>query len=164
MRSERAALLKSALRIYTIQREEFLPSAKTIFTSLVAVIMVMLMFSNMSGMLESLVTVGFPGFFFVYLMRLLNIIDKPFKTGADRTGDDVSIFLLTEFVVHASAGDTGVDATEVADLADSLEEELVEIEDSHLHDDELADSLSKIIEEKVQEDLEEASEVERAER
>lgn len=164
MRSEQAALRKSALRIYTIQREEFLPSAKAMITSLVAVIMVMLMFSNMGGMLESLVTVGFLGFFFVYLMRLLNVIDKPFKAGADRTGDDVSIFLLTEFVVHASAGDTGVDATEIAELADSLEEELVEIEDAHSQDDELADSLSEIIEEKVQEELEEASEVEGAER
>lgn len=154
LRSEQAALRKSALRIYTIQREEFLPSAKAMITSLVAVILVMLMFSNMGGMVESLVTVTFLGFFFVYLMRLLNVIDKPFKAGADRTGDDVSIFLLTEFVVHATAGDAGVDATELTELAVSLEEELIEIEDAHLQDEELAESLSEVIEEHVQEGLE----------
>lgn len=154
MRSEQAALRKSTLRIYTIQREEFLPSAKAMITSLVAVIMVMLMFSNMGGMVESLVTVGFLGFFFVYLMRLLSVIDKPFKAGANRTGDDVSMFLLTEFVVHASAGDAGVDASEVAEIADSLEEVLVDLEGDHEQDPDLAGSLSEVIEEHVQEELE----------
>ena len=34
-------------------------------------------------------------------MRIINVIDKPFKVGRERTDDDVSLFLLTEFVVHA---------------------------------------------------------------
>lgn len=153
MRSEQAALRKSTLRFYTIQREEFLPSAKAMITSLVVVIIVMLMLTNMGGMVESLVTVAFLGFFFVYLMRLLNVIDKPFKAGANRTGDDVSLFLLTEFVVHASAGDAGVAASEVAEIAESLEEVLVDLEEDHENDPELAESLSDVIEEHVQEEL-----------
>ena len=52
----------------------------------------------------SLVTLGFLAFFFVYLLRILNVIDKPFKVGKERTDDDVSLFLLTEFVVHAHSG------------------------------------------------------------
>ena len=84
--------------MYHIQREAFLPSAKAMITSLVLIILVMLMFTDMGGQLESLVTLGFLAFFFVYLLRILNVIDKPFKVGKERTDDDVSLFLLTEFV------------------------------------------------------------------
>ena len=40
---------------------------------------------------------------FLYLLRLLNVIDTPFKVGQERTDDDVSLFLLTEFIVYATA-------------------------------------------------------------
>ena len=66
------------------------------------------MFTNFDGHLESLVTVGFLSFFFVSLLRLLNVIDKPFKVGTERTDDDVSLFLLNEFVVQAQASERGV--------------------------------------------------------
>jgi hypothetical protein len=33
----------------------------------------------------------------------LSVIDTPFKVGQERTDDDVSLFLLTEFMVHAQA-------------------------------------------------------------
>ena len=101
LRSEQAALRKAALRVYHIQREEFLPSAKAMITSIVAIILLILLFTDMGGLLKSLVTVGFLAFFFIYLLRLLNVIDKPFKAGHERTDDDVSLFLLTEFMVHA---------------------------------------------------------------
>jgi hypothetical protein len=130
LRAEQAALRKSALRVYHIQREEFLPSAKAMIMSLVLIIVLMLLFTNMGGFAESLVTVGFLSFFFVYLLRLLNVIDKPFKVGAQRTDDDVSLFLLTEFVVYAQvAGGAGAIAhEEVAALAEQLEEQLTEVE------------------------------------
>ena len=73
--------------MYHIQREAFLPSAKAMITSLVLIILVMLMFTDMGGQLESLVTLGFLAFFFVYLLRILNVIDKPFKVGEERTDD-----------------------------------------------------------------------------
>ena len=101
LRSEQATLRKAALRVYHIQREEFLPSAKAMITSIVAIILLILLLTDMGGLLESLVTVGFLAFFFLYLLRLLNVIDKPFKAGHERTDDDVSLFLLTEFMVHA---------------------------------------------------------------
>jgi hypothetical protein len=92
-------------------------------TSLVTIILVMLMFTDMGGQLESLVTLGFLAFFVVYLLRILNVIDKPFKVGKERTDDDVSLFLLTEFVVHAhSAGEGGVAAEDVAVQAEALEQ------------------------------------------
>ena len=132
LRSEQAALRKAALRVYHIQREEFLPSAKAMITSVVVVIMLILLLTDVGGLVESLVTVGFLGFFFVYLLRLLNVIDKPFKAGRERTDDDVSLFLLTEFMVRAQT--EGTEALPPEDLAakvERLEEQLTEIEQAH---------------------------------
>jgi len=74
------------------------------------------------------VTVGFLSFFFVYLLRLLRVIDKPFKVGCERT-DDVSLFLLVEFVVHAHAGDEVVAAEDVEAQAEEVEELMSDIEE-----------------------------------
>jgi hypothetical protein len=108
LRQEQAGLRKSLLRVYHIQREEFLPSAYAMIVSMVVIILALVMFTNIEGRAESLVTLGFLSFFFLYLLRLLNVIDKPFKVGEERTDDDVSLFLLHEFVVHAQAADEGV--------------------------------------------------------
>ena len=132
LRSEQAGLRKAALRVYHIQREEFLPSAKAMIMSVVVIILLVLLFTDMGGLPESLVTVGFLGFFFIYLLRLLNVIDKPFKAGHQRTDDDVSLFLLTEFMVHAKA--EGTEALPPEDLAakvEELEEQLAEVEEAH---------------------------------
>jgi len=114
LRQSQSALRKAAvLRVYHIQREEFLPSAYAMIVSLVVIILAVVLFTDFEGTAQSLVTVGFLSFFFVYLLRLLRVIDKPFKVGRERTDDDVSLFLLTEFVVHAHAADEGVAAEEV---------------------------------------------------
>jgi hypothetical protein len=159
LRAEQAALRKSALRVYHIQREEFLPSAKAMIMSMVAIILVMLLFTDMGGLLESLVTVGFLSFFFIYLLRLLNVIDKPFKVGRDRTDDDVSLFLLTEFVVHAhTAGEGGlVPPEDIAAEAEALEERLTEVE--HTEDEaDVTEAATAAIEEiEVEQPTEDAS-------
>jgi hypothetical protein len=149
LRSEQAALRKSALRVYHIQREEFLPSAKAMIMSMVAIILLLLMFTDMGGLLESLVTLGFLSFFFIYLLRLLNVIDKPFKVGAERTDDDVSLFLLTEFVVHAQTVGADIAAPEdIAATAEALEERLLEVEEQA---DESAEASAAAIEDVVEE-------------
>jgi hypothetical protein len=51
--------------------------------------------------------VGFLSFFFLALLWLLNIINKPFKVGMERTDDDVRLFLLHEFVVQTQASEAG---------------------------------------------------------
>lgn len=139
LRAEQAALRKSALRVYHIQREEFLPSAKAMIMSIVVIILLMLLLTDMGGLLESLVTVGFLAFFFIYLLRLLNVIDKPFKVGRERTDDDVSLFLLTEFVVYAQTSTAGVIPPEdFAAKAEELEERLTEVEEAQAEGDEAA--------------------------
>ena len=77
-------------------------------------------------------TVGFLAFFFVYLLRLLNVIDKPFKAGHERTDDDVSLFLLTEFMVHArTQGSEALPPEDLAAKAEQLEERMAEVEEAH---------------------------------
>jgi hypothetical protein len=131
LRQEQAALRKAVLRIYNIQREQFLPSAHALILTFVVVILTLVLFTNFDGHIESLVTVGFLSFFFLSLLRLLEIIDKPFKVGAERTDDDVSLFLLNEFVVQAQAAAEGVTVVEEIEAqAEEVEEQLVEIEES----------------------------------
>jgi hypothetical protein len=67
----------------------------------------------------------------LYLLRLLNVIDTPFKVGQERTDDDVSLFLLTEFMVHAQAAGTAatVPPEDVEAQAAAIEEQLVEVEE-----------------------------------
>jgi hypothetical protein len=130
LRQEQAGLRKSLLRVYHIQREEFLPSAKAMIISLVVVILTLVMFTNFEGFIESLVTLGFLSFFFLYLLRLLSVIDKPFKVGRERSDDDVSLFLLHEFVARAQLGDEVVeDADELEAAALKVEETLIEQEE-----------------------------------
>jgi len=84
-------------------------------TTIVGVILALLLVTKLGGLVESLITLAFLSFFFLYLLRLLNVIDTPFKVGQERTEDDVSLFLLSEFVVHAQAA--------------AIEEQLVEVEE-----------------------------------
>jgi hypothetical protein len=132
LRAEQAGLRKSILRVYHLQRESFLPSAKAMITTIVAVILALLLVTNLGGLAESLITLGFLSFFFLYLLRLLNVIDTPFKVGQERTEDDVSLFLLTEFMVHAQAAGTAavVPPEDVEAHAAAIEEQLVEDEEA----------------------------------
>jgi hypothetical protein len=85
LRQEQAGLRKAALRIYHIQREEFLPSAYAMIVSFVIMILRLLLFTTIEGPAETLVTVAFLTFFFVYLLRLLNVINKPSRWAANVT-------------------------------------------------------------------------------
>jgi hypothetical protein len=128
LRTSQSALRKAILRVYHLQREEFLPSAYAMIVSLVVIILAVVTFTDFDGVAQSLVTVGFLSFFFVYLLRLLRVIDTPFKVGQERTDDDVSLFLLSEFAVHANAADGEVAADEVTEQAAEVEEFLTEVE------------------------------------
>jgi ABC-type multidrug transport system fused ATPase/permease subunit len=141
LRAEQAGLRKSLLRVYHIQRESFLPSAKAMITTIVLVILALLLVTNLGGLAESLITLGFLSFFFLYLLRLLNVIDTPFKVGQERT-DDVSLFQLTEFMVHAQTLGTAAEVApeDVEAQAEAIEEQLVEDEEARAAELEEAES------------------------
>jgi hypothetical protein len=130
MRAEQAGLRKSLLRVYHLQREEFLPSAYAMIVAFIALIVLLLMFTNFDGLAESLVTLGFLSFFFLALLRLLSVISTPFKVGTERSEDDVSLFLLNEFVVQVQASEAGETVVEdIEAQAEEVEEQLVEVEE-----------------------------------
>jgi hypothetical protein len=146
LRAEQAGLRKSLLRVYHIQREQFLPSAKAMNTTIVVVILALLLLvTKLGGLVESLITLGFLSFFFLYLLRLLNVIDTPFKVRQERTDDDVSLFLLTEFMVHAQAAGTAatVAPEDVEARAAAIEEQLVEVEEEQAAELEAAAAASE---------------------
>ena len=131
LRLEQAGLRKALLRTYHLQREEFLPSAWAIIVAIVVFILTLLMFTNFDGLAESLATVGFLSFFFLSLLRLLSSIGTPFKIGVEWTEDDVSLFLLNEFVVQVQTAEDGeMVVADIESHAEEVEEKLVEVESS----------------------------------
>jgi hypothetical protein len=65
------------------------------------------------------------------LLRLLEIISTPFKVGVERTEDDISLFLLNEFVVQVQATEEGeMVVTDIESQAEDVEEKLVEVDSS----------------------------------
>jgi len=123
LRAEQAGLRKAVLRVYQIQREEFLPSAHAMIYSFAVLILVLLAFTKIGTEAETLVTVAFLAFFFVYLLRLLDVINRPFKVGHKRSDDDVSLFILYEFVVHARLGAADLGGEQVVEIAERIEEQ-----------------------------------------
>ena len=85
--------------------------------SFVVLIVALLLFTKIENQLITLVTLGFLSFFFLYLLCLLNVINKPFKVGQERGDDDVSLFLLYEFVVHARSAGQDLTTEQVVEIA-----------------------------------------------
>src|SRR5262245_33665956 len=98
LRNEQGALRRSVLRVYHVQRTEFLPSAYLLIQSIVALIIAVLAFTETEGpQYQAVIILGFISFFFISLLRLLRIMDRPFHV-EEHTQDDVSLFLLRRFV------------------------------------------------------------------
>lgn len=136
LRDGQTALRSTVIRIYRLQRELFLPSAHAMIVVMVALIVLLLMVTNFDGLPESLVAVGFLVYFFLALLRLLATISTPFAVGVARTDDDVSLFLLTEFVVQAVASATGDTVVEDVELrVEEVEERLVDVEETTAESD-----------------------------
>jgi len=96
LRQEQGAIRRGVLRIYHIQDTEFLPSAYILIETVVLLIIAALVFTKVDALYESVVILAMIAYFFVYLVRLLKILDTPFRV-RQRTGDEVSLFLLNEF-------------------------------------------------------------------
>ena len=89
------------LRVYHVQRTEFLPSAYLLIQSIVVIIITALAFTEIEPTYEAVIILAFISFFFVALLRLLRIMDRPFHV-EEHTQDDVSLFLLRRFVERLS--------------------------------------------------------------
>ena len=83
------------LRIYTIQRVEFVPSVHVLVQTLVFSIVLLLLLLKTEGDPASALLFGFITFMFVYVLYLVRLLEQPFAKGHGSV-DDVSFFLLDE--------------------------------------------------------------------
>lgn len=96
LRSEQDVLRRCIFRIYYMQRMQFLPSVHVLVQAIAFTSLTILFFLRTDGPFEPLIF-GFVGFLFVYALFLIETLEQPFRKGHSSV-DDVSIFLLREFV------------------------------------------------------------------
>lgn len=102
LRNEQGIVRRLLLRIYHIQRTNFLPSAYVLIQTIVSLIVTALVFTRLDPLVASIVVLIFIAYFFIYLVRLLKILDTPFRV-KEATMDDVSLFLLKDFARRMAA-------------------------------------------------------------
>ncbi len=95
IKSEQAQLRKLLLRVYHIQKTKFIPSVTVLVESIVLFVILLLVFSE-TDLYTGIIEVGLLSYLLLYTMRLIKVLEKPFRKGKDDTCDDVSIFLLRE--------------------------------------------------------------------
>ena len=99
LKQEQGALIRILLRLYYIQRIRFIPSAYHLVVSTAAIVIGVLLFTNLEPFNASAVALALVAFIFIYLIRLIGIANTPFHPeGA--TQDDVSLFLIEEALEH----------------------------------------------------------------
>lgn len=95
LRTNQDLLRRSMLRIYHIQRVEFVPSVHVLVQTLVLSIIVMMLLLKTEGDPASAILFGFISYMFVYTLYLIRLLEQPFAKGHG-SFDDVSFFLLNE--------------------------------------------------------------------
>lgn len=93
LKQQQVLLLRHRKRITYIQRIDFIPSATILSRSIVALVIGLLIFTNVDPFYGSLAIIGIISFVLVYMMVLINVIGTPFHA-AGKTQDDVSMFLI----------------------------------------------------------------------
>ncbi len=101
LKQQQAQLLRSLFRINYIQRIRFIPSAFILARTIVAIIIVVLLFTNIDPFYGGLALTGTISFIMIYMNVLIQTVSVPFHS-AGKTRDDISLFLLREASEHLS--------------------------------------------------------------
>lgn len=99
LKQQQTALLRARQRVSYIQRIKFIPSATILARSIVVLVILTLLFTNVDG---GLMIVGLISFILFYMLILINVISTPFHQ-AGKTRDDVSLFLVNEIAAQLKA-------------------------------------------------------------
>lgn len=108
LKGEEASIRKGLLRLYHIQRTDFLPSAYILVEMLVLLLMGLLVFIKIKPLFDAIIVLVLLSFLFTYIFRMLKTLDRPFRAG-EKTMDDVSLFLVHEFRDRLTGGVEGAD-------------------------------------------------------
>lgn len=95
LKTEQGIIRKTVLRTYQIQKTTFIPSVQILAESLIGFLTLFLLFLQTEGSIESYILFAFISYFFLYIGRLIHVLEKPFREDHG-TMDDVSLFLLRE--------------------------------------------------------------------
>jgi hypothetical protein len=95
LRTAQDTLRRNMLRIYHIQKVQFVPSVHVLVQTLVLAIVLMMLFLKTEGAPESAIMFGFISYMFVYALYLVRLLEQPFAK-EHASFDDVSLFLLNE--------------------------------------------------------------------
>jgi hypothetical protein len=95
LRTAQDSLRRNMLRVYHIQKVQFVPSVHVLVRTLVLAIVLMMLFLKTEGAPESAVMFGFISYMFVYAVYLIRLLEQPFAK-EHASVDDVSLFLLHE--------------------------------------------------------------------
>jgi hypothetical protein len=101
LKQQQTSLLRSRHRVNYIQRIKFIPSANILARSIVGMVLVLLMLTNIDPFYGGLVITGVMTFILSYILILINVISTPFHASG-KTRDDVSLFLINDAVEHLS--------------------------------------------------------------
>ncbi|MCR6732638.1 MAG: hypothetical protein NVV83_00350 [Afipia sp.] len=96
LRGQQDQLRRCVFRIYHIQSMQFVPSVYILVKTLVAAIVMLLLFLETEGSPGTALIFGFISYMFVYALYLIETLEQPFRKDHDSL-DDVSLFLLREF-------------------------------------------------------------------
>jgi hypothetical protein len=97
LRGEQDVLRKCLFRIYHMQKMQFVPSVYVLVQTLVFATLFLFLFLKTERSFESALIFGFVSYMFVYALHLVETLEQPFRK-AEHSVDDVSIFLLRDFV------------------------------------------------------------------
>lgn len=99
LKQQQTQLLKSRQRVNYIQRIKFIPSATILARSIAAMVIGLLLVTNIDPFYGGLTIVGIISFILIYILILISIISTPFHA-AGKTQDDVSLFLVRDAAVY----------------------------------------------------------------
>ncbi len=97
LKQQQTALLKTRHRVNYIQKIRFIPSAAILAKSIVAALILLLLFTDIDPFYGGLAIIGIITFVLVYILILIDVISTPFHD-AGETFDDVSLFLVKEAI------------------------------------------------------------------
>jgi len=110
LRGQQDQLRRCVFRIYHIQSMQFVPSVYILVKTLVAAIVLLLLFLETEGSPGTALIFGFISYMFIYALYLIETLEQPFRKGHDSL-DDVSLFLLREFADKLALYDAADPAT-----------------------------------------------------
>ena len=106
LRQEQSAMKKAVLRIHHIQRIQFLPSAHIFAQTTVYLIIGLLLFTRLEPQRDGLILIAFVTYLFVFLIKLIRLIETPFEAG-QKSSDEISLVLLRETIQRLKAKGPG---------------------------------------------------------